>query len=593
MRTFLRSHRPQFLILAVLTGAAFLPFVHHPFMTLDDNYLIYENAAVKTMTFAHIWYVFTHFDPQLYIPLTFVSWQLNAALFGLNPLSFHLINILLHLGNAVLVFAILKKLGAKEWVALGVAMLFAVHPLQTEAVLWATGRKDLLSSFLALGSLLQYLRHREGVHKALVWSLVLFTLALLSKVSIALLPLLFLAIDWVQKRPMDRRVFTEKIPHLALCILFILIAVLGKSTELGSSGTLVNLLLPSKSVLFFLQKIFVPVGFSVIYPFVPPDNLFAAFALTVGFVCILGLFCVLCLFRRRSPALALSLFIFFLFLAPSFTTYWKNGYLYFASDRYAYLAVIGIFWLLLEGIRAAMEKIGQVQMFRFVPLVIVVVLIPLTWKQGETWASSEALYQNALDLYPTSVMAQTNLGMEWSNAGRTDDAKAAFTKAIELDPLSTIPYFDLAAILGKEGKIPEQTALYQKVVEIVSRREINSAGDVYRFTWLTGKFNDLQKSEDALRLAKKLTELSPRTPEFWFTYGEQLRLMGKDEESLPMFEKARDAGSINPKTYYHLAELYSAQGRTPDVIFALQRALEIDPSNEEAKRNLEQLLYDP
>lgn len=591
MITVLRKNRTAAVLLSLLVALAFLPFVDHPFMTLDDNYLIYQNDAVKHF---HVWHVFTHFDPQLYIPLTFVSWQLNVFFFGLTPLSFHLINLLLHLGNAILVYVILKKLNSKEWVAMGTALLFAIHPLQTEAVLWATGRKDVLSGFFALFSLLQYLRYREGLQKALMWSAMLFALALLSKVSIALLPFLFIAIDWVQRRPMDVRVFREKGIFFVLCLAFVLIGVLGKSTELGSSGTLVNLLLPAKSVVFYITKVFHPVGFSVIYPFTPPANLFAAFALTVGFVGFLGILGLFLLYKRPSPALALSLFLFFLFLAPSFTTYWKNGYLYFASDRYAYLAIIGIFWLLMEGMCFFFEMIERrfpyfSRVSPFLSLIPALLLIPFTWKQAETWRSSEALYQNALNLYPESVMAQTNLGMEWNDAGRMEEAKAAFTHAIELDPTSTIPFFNLAAILGKEGKIAEQTELYVHVVHVVSAREINSGQDVYRFTWLVQKFNDLGKSDIGLSLAEKLTRVSPKTPEFWFAYGEQLRLLGKDEATLPVFEKARDLGSRNPKTYYHLAELYSAQGRTNDVIDSLQESLKWDPANEEAKRNLEVL----
>lgn len=586
MINFLRKNRTAMVILSFAVAAAFLPFVDHPFMTLDDNYLIYQNEAVKNF---NVWYVFTHFDPQLYIPFTFLSWQINAALFGMNPFMFNLVNILLHAGNAILVYAILRKLEAGEWVALGVAMLFAVHPLQTEAVVWAAGRKDLLSAIFALGSLYQYLRYREGRTQALRWSLLLFTCALFSKVSIALLPFLMLAIDWVQRRPMDRRVVTEKLPFLGLIVVFVLIAVLGKSTELGSSGTIVNLLLPSKSVVFYLTKVFVPVGLTVIYPFTPPANLLAAFALTTGFVVLLGLAGLVLLYRRPSPALALSLFLFFLFLAPSFTTYWKNGYLYFASDRYAYLAVIGIFWLVVWAIEAVAQRLHAEWLTRAAVIALAVALVPVTWLQAEHWRSSEALYQHAVDLYPESVMAQTNLGMEWNDAGQMDKAKAAFEHAIQMDPTSTIAYFDLAAILGKQGDVAGQTALYEKVMEVLSRREINSGQDVYRFTWLIGKFHDLGKSDSALALAKKLTEVSPRTPEFWFAYGEELRSAGQDDLALPAFENARDHGSQNPKTYYHLAELYSAQGRTQYVIESLQESLQWDPSNQEAKRNLEML----
>ena len=342
MTSFTDKHAAIALVL--LTLAAFGPWIDNAFVALDDNYLIYANPAVQHITLGSVAHVFSTYDPQLYIPLTFLSWQINAAVFGINATAFHLVNLLLHCGNVVLVLLLLRRLGGNLFVAGVTAALFAIHPLQTEAVLWAAGRKDVLSGFFALLSMLLYLRYRDDERgRTLFWSVLCFALALLSKVSVVLLPGIFLLVDWLSDGRMRRRQILGKMPYGILSALFLAVAVVGKSRLLAQSGGIVNILLPFRSTLFYLEKVFAPTGLSVIYPYRPSGSLLADFGAPVIVATLLGIVTLfLIVKRRRSWALAAGMF--FLFLAPSYSTYFKNGFLYFASDRYVYLALIGAFW---------------------------------------------------------------------------------------------------------------------------------------------------------------------------------------------------------------------------------------------------------
>jgi len=493
--------------LIVLPFLVFGSFIGNPFVSLDDNYLIYANLAVQTFSLKNILHVFTSYDPQLYIPLTFLSWQLNAALFGMNPAAFHLVNLLLHCANAVLVFLILRKLSGSLFVSALAAMLFAIHPIQTEAVLWAASRKDLLSGLFFLLSAHAYLRYREyDVRRNLLWSIVFYGLGLLSKVSVITLPVWLLGIDWLQKRPFDRlrapRILLEKLPYVVLAVVFGIIAVIGKTRVLGSSGTLLNILLPAKSVVFYVQKFLWPSGLSVIYPYTGQvHGLFVDFAWSLSVILALLLIGLIC-FRGRNRLVTFGITTYFLLLAPSFTTFWKNGFLYFASDRYVYLASIGFFVVIAF-------LLDRVKMLRGCSVIVIASLIPVSWAQGSVWSSTEALYRNVLRTYPDSVMAQTNLGLELQLQGNLKEAREHYALAIALDPHSVHAYFDLAALENKEGHPAEAEKLYVDIVDAFGPQQVATASDIKPFLWLIKRLNDLARPADAERLFDKLNALAP------------------------------------------------------------------------------------
>ena len=174
------------LAILALTALIYLPgVIRNDFVSLDDMLLITNNEHVHGLSPIHIWRVFTSYDPELYVPLTLLSYQMEYSIAGLHPFLYHLDNLFLHLASTVLIFLLFKRLTKNEFLALFVAGLFALHPLQTEAVAWAAARKDLLSGFLILLSLLIFTEYREsGSRRFYKWSLAFYALALLAKVSV-------------------------------------------------------------------------------------------------------------------------------------------------------------------------------------------------------------------------------------------------------------------------------------------------------------------------------------------------------------------------------------------------------------------------
>src|SRR3989338_4850543 len=186
------TRREAAIYVGVLFAALFIVYGHslwNGFVNWDDGLLIYENPIVQEFSFRSIYTAFTSYDPELYIPLTLLSYQWNHVVGGLNPFVYHLTNLILHAFNALFVAWIALLLGKNKWIAAVTGLIFALHPLHTEAVVWASSRKDVLAAFFALLSIGLYLLYQEsGDRRSYLGSLVMFLLALLSKVSVILLP---------------------------------------------------------------------------------------------------------------------------------------------------------------------------------------------------------------------------------------------------------------------------------------------------------------------------------------------------------------------------------------------------------------------
>ncbi len=592
---FMRSGFPPIrlwhvaVLVAVVTFLTYAPFLRNPFVSLDDNYLIYDNPAVQAINRHTLAHVFTSYDPQLYIPLTFVSYQLNWAIAGNTPWVFHLTNLLLHIGSALLLLLIIYQLTGSQLVAFFVSIVFAIHPLNTEAVLWAAARKDVLAGFFFFLSLYAYLRYREREDmRFLIGSIIVYALALLSKVSVIPLPLVLLLLDWLEGRGWGRRVWLEKAPYFACAFLMGIIAVAGKSKVVVSWGFLLNFLLTAKSTLFYILKMFVPAGFSVIYAQIAPVTLASPVFLgsMIGLLALSAAFLLL-FFLNRAKMVAFGLGVYLMLLIPNFINFWKNGFLFFAADRYAYLAGVGIFFLVGLCLRW-LEKNYRPANLPFGPgaalaCVIPLILIPLTMVQARTWGSSEAMYRNVIALYPDSAFAHNNLGLELDKQGKKDEAMQEYKKAVALAPDSSIPYFNIAS----DESDADSIATYETIILSVHKEEIGNEAELSRFFWLETEFDNLGRPDDTLKLLQRLEQVVPQFPDIHSHLAMRYLNAGDRDAALQEFEMASKLGSMDPTTYYHLAELYSDQNRTRDVIRVLQKGVSLDPTNTAARFQLQ------
>ncbi len=441
--------------MALLCFATYGESLGNNFVNFDDDILIYENPIVWEITPSTVWQAFTSYDPELYIPLTFLTYQTDYLLGGGKPFMFHLGNLLLHTANALLVTWLVHLLWRRAFLAAFCGLIFAVHPLHTEAVAWASARKDVLFAFFFLSSLIAYARYKQKGSVDLYWiCLVCFLLSLLSKVTAVTLPVLLVAIDWLQKRRLLHD-WEEKIPFFVFSAVFTVIAILGKTHMLGVSSTHDKILMAFKSVTFYVEKLFHPVHLAVIYPFSEHISLQSlAFWPHVALTCLACSLAAATIHRTRT--IAFCTLFFLVTVAPTFLNFAKAGEIFVASDRYAYIPSIGVF--VLAGF--VLQHLWNVALWGKVTAVavtaaLVLTLSPMARLQAQKWKDDEVFFSHALAMQPNSAISHNNYANALVKKERYGAAVREYRTAIALKPDMVRPYANLVLALSKDGKMEE------------------------------------------------------------------------------------------------------------------------------------------
>lgn len=534
--------------IALLVIVPFLAFgrsLLQGYAPIDDLFVVVRNLATRGPTWDHIRTAFTTFDPELYIPATLVSFQLNYLISGLAPWSYHLVNVLLHGMNAVLLFLILKKVTGAPHASLFAAALFAVHPINAEAVVWITARKDLLSTFFAFASLLAFLRQTK---RGLLLSITLFLFAILAKVSVAPLPLILPLLLILRGKRLHRRNLLSILPFLLLSIVFVAVALFGKERIVQTSSITETLLLIPRSTFFLLGKFLVPGNLSPLYEVSDPIALSNPWitASLVGFLGLIGIFGFL---RHRLNGSFLSFSIFLILLAPAFLTFRKAGTFFLASDRYMYLPSLGLLLLLALLLKEINERwtLPKNIIAGAVGFVIAVLCL-LSIRQTKLWNSADALFTHALLVTPRSVAARTALAQTRLDAG---DPQQAF------------------AIL-KEGL--EQ-------------------GDDVRLHLMAGQiYARVGQVADALEEFRKVQAMDPKNAEAWFSIASIEEQTGRAAAALANYQAAVELDPSDVPALVGIGRILAAKGDLAGAETAFRSALSWNPNSMDAHRGLAPIL---
>ncbi len=454
------------MLVVIATMIPYAASLHNSFVGWDDPMLIINNPIIKAFTLSTITQAFTSFDPELYVPLTTITYQINHLIAGLNPFVYHLTNLILHIGNALLVLWIARLLNLNRWAALFIALIFAVHPINVEAVVWASARKDVLSAFFLLSSIGAYLRYtNEGSKRWYAATIILCLLGLLSKITVMMLPALLLLIDWYLDRPISKQSIAEKIPHAILSAIFIVVALFGKS-DTGTLFVWEKFLMGAKATMFYLMKFFVPHGLSVVYPYTELVSIFTADLLLsmLGIITLTSLSIgALLKWKIKAPLFAWAWYI--LLLLPTFNNAAKGKNelldLYFASDRYAYAALVGLLILIGLGIERGLRRwpTPTVSITSFALIIFSIV----TYNQSMTWKNTMTIFTHAAEFYPNSYIAHSNIGTELYNAGDIDGALAAYRKALEIRD-DSVTWYNVGQIFLVQGDRTKASVAYRNAI---------------------------------------------------------------------------------------------------------------------------------
>ncbi len=549
----------------VFTGLLYYKALSGGLTIIDDDFYITKNPFLRDFSLHGVKAIFTSFYQTNYHPLTTLTFFFEYNWFGLDPLPYHLLNVLLHLVNTWLVFKVVEQLSGKRLTAIIVCILFAIHPLHVESVAWISERKDVLYSMFYLSALLYYLRYLDSRFqtKNLITALLLFLASLFSKSAAVTLPVLLIVIDIYKGRKLNTKSLTEKVPFLLLSLFFGILAILsqrsgGAINDYASSYSFINKLFIFTSALsFYFIKLIAPSGFSILHysPYILGGTLRWYYYLSLPFLLIIGW-----LVARRSSFRKEMIFgvCFFLVTISVMLQIIPVGSAYVA-ERYTYISYIGLFYIIGQWVSdVAINKWRNIVIGVFA--VFVIVYSYQTWDRIGVWKDDTLLFNDLVDSNPdiySSYLFRADLR---KTGGDLQGALEDYTKSITLNPEFGETYFKRARTYDALGNIPAAISDYDKAIQMIPdfTEAYNSRGwDNFQSGKARAAVNDFNK---AIALDANYAEAYNNRG--WVYYQ-----AGDIKSAIPDFSKAIALLPNFDKPYYNRAEIKS---KTGDFIGAIE-----------------------
>ncbi len=589
------------LLLLVSVLAAYWPSLRAGYVWDDDSYLT-QNELIRTP--AGLWKLWTQpgAHPQYY-PLVFTSYGVEYQLWGLHPLGYHLTNVLLHAGSALLLWLLLRRLGlAGAWPA---ALVFALHPVMVESVAWITERKNVLSLvFYLLGmhagvSLLGLSAADAGPasrRQAIGCWLALtacYALALLSKTVTVTLPAALLVLAWQRWGRLRWRDVVLLLPLLLGGLALGLHTAHLERATVGAVGqdwafTLgQRVVLAGQIVWFYVGKLLHPEPLLFIYPRWSVD--ISQEMQWLGAVGVMAVLVGLVLLSRRlgrGPAAAGMLFVGTLFPALGFFNVYPMRFSYVA-DHFQYHASVALIVLVVCGLAHLSRTPG---LRRGALLALVLALPMLGWTTHQrcyAYADARTLWMDTLARNRDATIAAYNLGQLELDAGRPANALALFNMAVIARPEQPLAYYNRALGWIGLGQLDAARADLRTAIQLYRGYEPERAAP-HRMLGLYALENDAPAA--AAQEFSQMIQCQPQRPEGHRLLGQALLRQQQYAPAQAAFEQALAQGDDSAQTQFDLALTLQQQAQYERAITHYEQALARDAEHAQAHANLAVLL---
>jgi Tfp pilus assembly protein PilF len=563
-------------LIVLLVILAYLPARRNGFIWDDDSYVT-ENPTLHDLGgLQRIWFE-VGAVPQYY-PMVHTMFWLEYHLWGLNPLGYHLINVLLHAAAAILLWQVLRRLQIRgAWLA---AVIFALHPVEVESVSWITERKNVLSAVFYFAAALAYFRFvawaepgGQNRHRCYwYWgALVLFLAALLSKTVACSLPAALLLVCWWKK---GRVQWGDILPLLPFFVLGAGLGLLTAGMEkyhVGAQGADWSLtfadrcLIAGRALWFYAGKLTWPSHLTFIYPRWEIDP--AVWWQWLFPVAALGVVAGLWLARRRmgnGPLVAVLFFAGTLGPALGFVNVYPMRYS-FVADHFQYLAGISLITLCAAGLA---------RIPRVFPAALVVLLGTLTWQQTGIYRNLEVLWRDTLAKNPDCWLAHNNLGIYLYHEGHIEEAMEHYHKAIQINPNRFETFYSLGVALAAQGRLDEAIENFRKAIQI-------NPNYPYALNDLGNAFATKGQWDEAIENFRKAVQINPNFSRALNNLGVALTAQGQLDEAIENFRKAIQINPNSSGTLNNLGRALAAEGQFDEAIQNYRQAIQVDPNRPE------------
>ena len=503
-----------------------------------------------------------------YRPLQMITYMLDYSFWGLDPVGYHITNTLLHILTALCIFWLIVILYKNTLLAFFTSLLFLVHPIQTEAIVYISGRADPLGALFILLSIIFYIKYLQfrSIGKYLI-VLLCSVLALLSRETSLIIPLLIGLYHFTFKKKIRAREFLPIVGITFAYILFRLIVLSSLISPIIYSGTFVQRI-PGFFVALadYLRLLLFPFGLHMEYG----QKFFSIFDLQamIGIALFTGASIYIFRRRRSGGIIFFSLGWFFITLFPSSNIFPLNAYM---AEHWLYLPSIGFFLILAKAFTHFYAKKRSRSAAMFLAAILVLFYSYLTIKQNKHWKDPKEFYKRTLTYAPHSARTHLSLAEVYQNSGKTAQAIAELKKAIELRPDHAYGYNNIGNLYESIGNIDMAVSAYEKAIEIDPgyAGAYNNLGRVY---YNTGNRNK------AIAFYQKAIEINPNLMQTYNNLGAVYYANGNKEEAAKFFEQAINLNPNVPSVHKNLARVYQELGRKKESQLQYKRAKELSPN---------------
>ena len=551
----------------------------------DDEYLVKYNTYLRS--FSNIPKIFTsdigHGSGRqfgFYRPIQMLTYTLDYSLYKLNEWGYHLTNLILHILVSICVYVFFNLLYKRPRVSLVASLLYLVHPLNTAIVSYISGRAD---SMVILFMLLSFIFYVRDINAPAAWSYTLifvsYALALLSKESSLIFPVLLLLYHYSFKKETDVRRFT---PIVTMTLVYVLIRaklleqimLTGPHTIGGTTTVLQRLPGFFAAMTSYAGILLVPMNLRmgrgmVLFDFFDPWVI-------GGMIILITLVGAGLYFKKRRGIEFFGLMWFFITILLVSNIYPLNAYM---AEHWLALPSIGIF--LIAG--DAIDRIYSRPRLKFLALLIAGGMVMfygyVTIKQNAYWREPITFHARNLKYSKNNIKSMTDLARQYEYAGRREEAIELYKRAIELDPYFPIPYNNLGYLYHNMGRDDDAIPLYEKAIENDPHYPdaLNNLAVVYH---TRGRY------DEAIGLYKRAIEANPNFEGVYCNLGVLYMSIGKNEEAMDAYKKSV---AINPSfenTYYNMGVLYVQMGNPEEAINMYRKTLELNPEHPQANNNI-------
>ncbi len=630
-----------------MTVAVYAPVYRHDFIDFDDAQYVFENWHVANgLTVKGTLWAFTTTHEANWHPLTWLSHMLDCQVFGVKPGPQHLVNLLIHIANTLLLFMFLQGVTGAPWKSAFVAAFFALHPLHVESVAWIAERKDVLSTLFFFLTLLAYARYvRQPVPSRYLLALLVFAFGLLAKPMLVSLPFVLLLLDYwplarFSLRQADRgrkaKDSGQSVPGRLLRVafpltrekipFFILSAVSSMVTYLvqRSGGAVkaaeifpldIGIANAIHSYCAYLVKAAWPSGLSIFYPH--PLTGYPGWSIALAGAFLLCATCLAIRWSGRFPYFVVGWLWYLITLVPVIGLVqigWQA-----MADRYTYIPLIGIFVIVVWGFSDPVMKLFSLRkLLPAVGIMLIFALSAATWFQVRHWRDTGSLfshalaidwnnfraheslatamakrgeyhqaiehYSEAMRLRPEDTGIICNLGYTFYRVGNVDEALRQYEHALRLNPGDSLALRNMGLLRCEQGRFDEALGFLQ-------RAQPRRPDDIILLFGLGSTLTRLGRMQEASESYRIVVRMWPENAEARLALGTVLMDSGNLSDAASSFKTAIEIKPDYPEAYNGLGIVSFKQGQPETALSCYFQALRLNPEYAEAHYNIGVALY--